>query len=309
MSKSCLVCKTINYSAANHCSVCGNELSDKELSEEEKLHIELHEAKMTIHGLNKALAEMQKNAGTSEEAQKIIAEYKAKLTKEKQETSKYASLIYEKDKDLTYVSKQMKNIKRRRNIWVILLLIICIFLGISLIELNKEIEKKKYSNSSLDEKSSFLETENSSLKQKVSSLEKDKGNLNDIIDSISTYYPIIIKSLKVGNTYKDGTIETDFGNTLYSYNSMFLMPRIEYVGLNNTSITLLLKLYKDGVLSLGATSLDGYSYDSNINVTYEGVASLSAWGSETKGNWSAGNYRYEIWYNNICLKTLNFTLY
>lgn len=84
MSKQCPVCKTINHSAANHCSKCGKELPDKELSEEDKLRIELHEANSTIRGLNKAFADMQKFKDLYEEAQKTTAFYKIELNKEKQ---------------------------------------------------------------------------------------------------------------------------------------------------------------------------------------------------------------------------------
>ena len=57
MAKECSVCKTINHSAANHCTTCGNELPDKELTAEDQLRIELHHAKETIETLKKALNE------------------------------------------------------------------------------------------------------------------------------------------------------------------------------------------------------------------------------------------------------------
>jgi len=36
---------------------------------------------------------------------------------------------------------------------------------------------------------------------------------------------------------------------------------------------------------------------------------MSGWGNEQKGNWKAGNYRYEIWYNKVCLKSVEFKIY
>ena len=36
---------------------------------------------------------------------------------------------------------------------------------------------------------------------------------------------------------------------------------------------------------------------------------MKGWGGETKGNWSRGQYRCEIWYNNMCLKSEVFTVY
>lgn len=309
MSKQCQVCKTINHSAANHCTNCGNTLPDKELPEEDKLRIELFEAKETIQGLSRALAEMQKNGHNLEEAQKTIADYKTKLTKEKQDNSKYSNLISEKDSEITLVSEQLDTARNSRTAWIVALLILCVILGVSLMSSNKEIDNKQYSNSTLEEKISSLEIDNNALVQKTSSIQKDKDNLSEKIDSISAYYPLVIKSLKIGNTYPDGIIETDFGNALYSSSAMFLKPQIEYIGLKNTSITLYQKLYKDGILSRNDSSPEGFSAKSDIYISDPGVSALSAWGNQTKGFWPAGNYRYEIWYNDMCLKTENFILY
>ena len=60
MAKECIVCKTINHSAANHCTNCGNELPDKELTVEDQLRVELHRARKSKEILEKALADAQK---------------------------------------------------------------------------------------------------------------------------------------------------------------------------------------------------------------------------------------------------------
>lgn len=138
MSKQCDVCNTINYDAANHCSHCGYEFPDKELSEEDKLRNELFQAKETIHGLNRALAELQKNGASFEETQRVIADYKAKLAKEKQENSKYVSLFSEKDSELTIAVKE-KSIYR---VLLIFFLLISLVLVIGLIDLKLETDKR-----------------------------------------------------------------------------------------------------------------------------------------------------------------------
>lgn len=305
MSKQCQVCKTINHSAANHCSICGNELPDKELSEEEKLHIELHEAKLTIKGLNKALFEMQMKAAKSLDLQSEIDDFEEKLAKEKRETSKYANLFSKSEKELIAISNQLKDFKSSRNIWIVTLFIICIALGVSIMSASQSSDDY----SGLKDKCISLEAENDTILQKVISLENDKNYFSKRIDTISTYYPLIIKSLKIGNSYKDGTIETDFGNTLYSSTSMYLCPQIEYLGLKNTTVTLYIKLYNEGVLSQGPNSPDGFTTKRDIFISDRGRYEITGWGNEIKGNWSKGNYRYEIWYNDMCLKSLNFKLY
>lgn len=309
MSKQCLVCKTINHSAANHCSNCGIELPNKELSEEDKLRIELHNSKETILGLNRALDELKKNSVISEEVQKIILDYKAKLDKEKQENSKYVKLISEKDNQLISITKQLKSIKGSRTNWIVILLIVCVFLGIGLMSSDQEVDNQQNSYSSLEKKISSLESDNSTYLQQISNLEKEKSDLNEIIDSISVHYPLIIKTLKIGNSYGDGTIETDYGNTLYSFSTMFLKPQIEFIGFKNSTVTLYQKIYKDGTLIQGEYSPEGYSVKSDVYITYHGKSELIGLGSETKGNWSSGNYRYEIWYNDMCLKAENIIIY
>jgi hypothetical protein len=75
-----------------------------------------------------------------------------------------------------------------------------------------------------------------------------------------------------------------------------------------TTITLYVKLYANEVLKTGTSSPSGYSYKSEIYISDKGTTTLLSWGYETKGHWSAGYYRCEIWYNNMCLKVLNFKL-
>jgi competence protein ComGC len=308
MSKQCLVCGNPNPSDANHCIKCGKELPNKELHEEDRLRIELHEAKVTIQGLNKALAEIQNSNAEYEEAQKTIADYGVKMTNLEKENSKYKGFLSEKEKLAIDLSKKFATTKKRQTTLIVLLSVIGVILLLIVANLNQEIENNRYSNESLEGKVSSLEKDNYNLKQRVNSLEVDNSGLNQRITSISNECPVEISSLKVANVYNDGTIETDYGSTLYSSTTMYLKPQIEYV-LKRPSITLYQKLYKEGELSQGTSSPEGYSAKCEFNISNSGVVSLIGWGSETKGNWSAGNYRYEIWYNSTCLKTVDFTIY
>jgi hypothetical protein len=122
--------------------------------------------------------------------------------------------------------------------------------------------------------------------------------------------PIIVKSLKVGNIYKNRIVETEYGQTLYSHRAMYLSPQIEYLGLCECTITLYLKLYKEGELQIKSTLPAGYTYSESILCTanYEKQA-LGGWGYEKAGSWLQGNYRYEVWYENVCLKALDFKIY
>lgn len=136
-----------------------------------------------------------------------------------------------------------------------------------------------------------------------SELQTLKSNLKD--------FPILISDVEVGNVYDDGTIETSYGGYIYSSRTMYLKPRIRYVGTTSGQITLKVKLYnKYGDLSRGNNSPYGYTYKWNIDVSPgNNTCTLNGWGNSSMGNWPSGNYKYEIWYNNRCLAVKEFTVH
>lgn len=124
--------------------------------------------------------------------------------------------------------------------------------------------------------------------------------------------PIYVKSVKIGNVYNDGTIETDYGKTLYSRNTMFLKAKIDYYGLTRIGdeIEFKYKLFKNGTLSTGDSSPSGYSSSFKVTVREgDNSATGRGWGNQSKGHWQAGNYRYELWYKDVCLKAYEFRIY
>ena len=40
----------------------------------------------------------------------------------------------------------------------------------------------------------------------------------------------------------------------------------------------------------------------------ENTLSLSGWGGADRGHFSPGTYRYEVWYDDMCLKAVTFKL-
>ena len=169
-------------------------------------------------------------------------------------------------------------------------------------ERNEYREKYENASSSI----SSLRNENNSLKHER---DKAKSELSKLKNKISSTYPLIITDIEIANVYNDGTIQTDYGYMIYSYNTMYLKPRVKYTGLTSGSKTFKIKLYRpDGSLSTGSYSTYSYSDDAYL---YEGenAYTLSGWGNENKGHWRSGTYRIEIWYENTCLKSKTFTIY
>lgn len=139
-----------------------------------------------------------------------------------------------------------------------------------------------------------------------------RSELSSFKSKVSTTYPIIITDIEIANTYSGGDVETNYGNTIYSYNTMYLTPRIKYTGLTTGNKTIKVKWYKpDGTISIGSSSPSGFSQSESMYV-YNGennTYTLNGWGNKYKGFWSKGTYRIEIWYENTCLKAKTFTIY
>lgn len=140
------------------------------------------------------------------------------------------------------------------------------------------------------------------------SLSEAQLNLN----LVKNDFPIRISSIDIANVYNNNDIETGYGGAIYSSNTMYLKPRINYTGIDaGRSINLKVRWYMpNGSLSIGNSSPTGYSQQESIYV-YSGYNTevLLGWGNENKGHWKRGTYRIEIWYNNVCLKAKTFTIH
>lgn len=139
-----------------------------------------------------------------------------------------------------------------------------------------------------------------------------RGELSTLRTEVGGTFPLIIKSIEIANTEYGGDIETDYGKTIYSRNTMFLKPRIKYYGVVSGEKTLKVKLYQpNGRLSTGDSSPSGYSFscDVNIQTGANNSIELSSWGNKDRGYWGRGKCRIEIWYKNSCLKSETFTIY
>ena len=120
-----------------------------------------------------------------------------------------------------------------------------------------------------------------------------------------------IYEILIGNVYKDYKIQTNYGSTIYSSETMYLRPRIRYKSYANRSYTFDVKWIKpDGSISRGDSSPAGYSTSDSYSLSYgEGTKNLVGWGNETKGHWKAGKYAIEIWCKGTLLKRKEFWIY
>lgn len=120
-----------------------------------------------------------------------------------------------------------------------------------------------------------------------------------------------IYDILIGNTTNNYDVITDFGQTIYSSETMYLAPRIRYKSYANRSYKFDVKWIKpDGSIHRGDSSPAGYSQSKSYYLSYgEGTKELDGWGSKTKGHWKAGKYAIEIWCNGTLLKRQEFRIH
>ena len=132
---------------------------------------------------------------------------------------------------------------------------------------------------------------------------------------VSTYVPIIITDVEVANYDGDGKYDADYGEVIFSSNSMYLRPKIYYRAVKHPpmDITLKVKLYGPSgklVLGMPSPSDESYSYKMDIEIhSSGGEIELDGWGRATRGCFRHGYYRFEFWYGDMCLGSKRFLVY
>lgn len=178
----------------------------------------------------------------------------------------------------------------------------------NLVDARKDITQKEGMIKTLDGKIANLE---SSLSVERSRRLSAEVELIELKKSCSDYLPIIITDVEIANVFKDGSIETDYGGTIYSSYSMYVKPKIIYRGIKtDESIALVIKLYAPSEISHGSSSLPVCTWTESFHV-YSGTnpQTFKGCGGASIGYWARGRYRYEFWYGNICLYAKTFTIF
>lgn len=251
----------------------------------------------------------------------VIAENKLPKKQENKKEIQTITNLYKENRQLKVdYNKLLSQKKQYRNVVLLVLtVLVCgvclLFLNGSLNDTKNELSHTKTQVSQLD---SQVKNLNNELKNAENSLnitreERDKiqQKLNDLKSKVESTMPIIITDIQIANTTNGGDIETDYGNTIYSRNTMYLKPKITYTGIKTgENIDLNIKFYTPSGMSTGSSSPYGCSYSTSLYVySGENIEALSGWGGASRGHWSCGTYRFEIWYSDVCLKSKSFTIY
>lgn len=147
--------------------------------------------------------------------------------------------------------------------WVIsTLLIISTVIGIVLyISAFNDVEY--YKDNYYNERTSS-ENQISKLKSQINSKDNEirdvKAKLSNLKSEIASISPFVIYKVEIGNSYKGGDLETDYGKTIYSGRTMYLKPKIYYNGFAACSYELKTKWFSpNGSMSTGTSSPYVYS--------------------------------------------------
>lgn len=174
-----------------------------------------------------------------------------------------------------------------------------------------DIENKNQTISALNTTIKEQDISITKLREDNSDLSKIKKELSDLKNYIKNELPLIITDIEIANGDYDGNVETDYGKKIYASSTMFLKPRIKYIGFISDYKTLKVKWYNpDGSLRTGKSSPEGFTLSETYYIrTESNTLTLPGWGNKNKGHWKKGTYRIEIWYEDICLKVKTFTVY
>ena len=154
--------------------------------------------------------------------------------------------------------------------------------------------------------------------EEVNKLTDEVSTLTESVDywyfevrDLSAVYPIIIHSIDFANTREDGTYIVQPGGRLDSSGMRYLTTEITYESFWGIDyrIPLRITIYDES----GRRSQMGnnnYTYAREITIdNYTGTIGLGGWGNSTTSTYSRGNYRVEIWYNDVSLGSKTVTIY
>lgn len=146
----------------------------------------------------------------------------------------------------------------------------------------------------------------------MDALNKAAGAAGSSSGSASSFVPFMATKMEIANVDYDGKFLTNYGETIYSYNTRYLKPKITVTPMKGDgTYTVYVKLFQDGVLKTGSSSPSGYSYSTEVTISgsSQHTFQLSGWGSNTAGHWTAGKYRFEVWYGDYCIGSKDFRVY
>lgn len=175
-------------------------------------------------------------------------------------------------------------------------------------QLETEVKGLKDSLENYQNANSDLIADRNSWQIKYNNLQSEynnfKSNPLQLIETLKKD-PIIILKIEVCN---DGE---GYNQQIHSSNTTYIHGKTHYYSAKNQKVTLKIKFYYNNELRQGKNSPSDCSYTEELQTIADQYSTFecSGWGGKNKGHWSAGSYRYEVWYGDKCLGVKHFTVY
>ena len=240
------------------------------------------------------------------------------LERQMQELSSLSAENSKYKKEISWLEAEKQAAKLSRTLLTILVVIagaIAIFLAIIVADSNSsKSNDKSEALKAEQEKNESLFLQYNELSKQYRELSKTHDTLINVAQQLNNGVPICITDIGIENIDVKGNIQKNRHKKIYSKETMYLRPIIDYYGFNHLPRTIFFVKFIDsrGNVIRGDSSPSKYSYSVEISIQ-EGMnynqRQLLGWGNEQKGNWTAGNYKVEIWYDGKLLKSKRFTIY
>lgn len=160
---------------------------------------------------------------------------------------------------------------------------------------------------------------NHDLEQKLTQVQSELSSKSAELDSIhqqirtekQNRIPITVTGVQFANESYYSELIDNYGSTLYSSRICFLKPKISFTGRKSGSYTLTEKLiHPDGSVLHGDSSPENATQSFSINTSpgRNGQTEISSWGWKDPGNYEAGRWTFQIWYDDILIHSTTFDI-
>lgn len=133
--------------------------------------------------------------------------------------------------------------------------------------------------------------------------ERRLNEKEEAVREVGQLCPFVITDIDVRNS------GDKWGDPIYSNKSTYIEFRPHFTCLDAGTYTLYVKFFKENVLSDSDNSPNGYSYEVECYMdSGKTLKEIAGWGRKEPGNWDAGSYRVELWYNDRKMAEKAFTV-
>ena len=179
---------------------------------------------------------------------------------------------------------------------------------VSIDSLNVVVSNKNQAISTQEEIINRKDRELKTVKNERETIQTELDQTKSVLENVAQQMPVFISSMVLR------TGDGSYGDTIYSKNTTYIYPRVEVYSLIDGNVDFYIKFFTPNGLSTSSTpgtSPSGYSYkdEENLSKFQKQTVYLSGWGGKSKGHWSSGAYRIEVWHKGKLLYEKKFTIY